>query len=267
MRTDPSITRAFTRVSGGQVHHAWAGHGPAVLLLHQTPRSWREYAAVLPLLADRQLLAIAMDTVGYGDSYGPDPGSIDAYASVALELLDALGLQTVHVVGHHTGGVIAIELAAAAPERVGRLVLSSTPLVDAAARRARADRPPIDEVEPADDGSHLLHLWAGRARVYPSDRPNLLTAFVRDALLADDPVAGHRAVGRYCMEERLPLVRATTLLLGAPEDPYAYPDLHRLSEHLADSRVVEVAGGMVPLPDQAPQAFATAVADFLEAGR
>ena len=49
-----------------------------------------------------------------------------------------------HVVGHHTGGVIAIELAARAPERVASLTLSSTPYTDAefrrAARRATADR-------------------------------------------------------------------------------------------------------------------------------
>lgn len=265
MPVSPAITRAFTRVSSGQLHHATAGDGPAVLLLHQTPRSWREYAAVLPLLAGRRFRAIAMDTVGYGDSNGPDPGSIDAYAAAVVELLDALGLPTVHVVGHHTGGVIAVELAAAAPGRVGRLVLSSTPLVDDAARRARAHRAPIDHVEPTDDGAHLAALWDGRAPFYPRDRPDLLTAFVRDALAADDPAAGHRAVDRYRMEERLPRVRATTLLVGAPDDPHAYPDLPRLAAHLPDSDIVEIPGGMVPLPDQSPAAFATAVADFLEA--
>ena len=78
----------------------------------------------------------------------------------ARELLDALGIARAHVVGHHTGGVIAVELAAALPDRVAR----AGAVVDAVHRRrpsaaARAERPPIDAVEPSDDGSHLAALW------------------------------------------------------------------------------------------------------------
>ena len=49
------IRRAFADLSVGQVHYAACGdaQAPAVLLLHQSPRSWREYRCVMPLLAGR----------------------------------------------------------------------------------------------------------------------------------------------------------------------------------------------------------------------
>jgi pimeloyl-ACP methyl ester carboxylesterase len=264
--TVPSVRRAFVDLPHGQVHIARCGEpgAPAVLLLHQTPRSWAEYRHVLPLLG-RRFDAIAMDTVGFGDSapaaWSP---SIERWAAVAVQLLDALTIARAHVVGHHTGGVIALELAAAHADRVGGLVLSSTPYTDAAFRRARADRPPIDHVEPSDDGSHLAALWRKRQGFYPPGRRDLLEAFVADALkVSGDLEAGHRAVATYRMDERIAQVCAPTLIIGAPDDPFASPHAAELLRHLPQARVVDIAGGMVPLPDQMPEAFAGAVLAFL----
>jgi pimeloyl-ACP methyl ester carboxylesterase len=138
-----SIRRAFADLSVGQVHYAECGdaHAPAVLLLHQSPRSWAEYRAVLPLIGAHRR-AIAMDTAGFGDSAdGGVPASIEQWARVACELLDALNIGQADVVGHHTGGVVAVELAAAFPDRIRSLVLSSTPSPtnrsDARVRNAR----------------------------------------------------------------------------------------------------------------------------------
>ncbi|HYF21513.1 MAG TPA: alpha/beta hydrolase [Ramlibacter sp.] len=248
------------------MHYAECGDAsaPPVLLLHQTPRSWREYEAVLPLLGAR-FRAIAMDTAGFGDS-APAPGeaSIEDWAAVAVQLLDALRIPRAHVVGHHTGGVIAVELAARHPGRVGSLVLSSTPCTDEAFRRARAARPGIDEVEPSPDGDHLAALWRKRQGFYPDGRPELLQAFVADALkVRGDVEGGHRAVARYRMEEVIGSVRQPVLLVRAPQDPFASPHAAELQQHLPQATLVDIPGAMVPLPDQLPAEFAQAVLDFL----
>src|SRR5687768_4482422 len=89
-----AVRRAFADLPIGQVHYAQAGdpQAPAILLLHQSPRSWAEYRAVLPLLGVRYR-AIAMDTAGFGDSAPVEPpASIEKWAAVAVELLDALGV-------------------------------------------------------------------------------------------------------------------------------------------------------------------------------
>jgi pimeloyl-ACP methyl ester carboxylesterase len=261
------IRRAFADLSVGQVHYASCGDPRAetVLLLHQSPRSWAEYRHVLPLLGAR-FRAVAMDTAGFGDSdAGSAPASIEQWARIAVELLDALGIARAHVVGHHTGGVIAVELAASFVDRVHGLVLSSTPYTDAAFRRARAERPPIDEVAPSDDGSHLAALWQKRQSFYPPGRPELLEAFVRDALMVGARLEeGHRAVAAYRMEERIGRIEQPTLILRATDDPFAAPHAIELQAHLPHARIVDIAGGMVPLPDQLPEAFAAAVLDFLE---
>jgi pimeloyl-ACP methyl ester carboxylesterase len=57
------------------------------------------------------------------------------------------------------------------------------------------------------------------------------------------------------------------LLIRAADDPFASPHAAQWLEHLPQARVVDIEGGMVPLPDQLPQAFAQAVLHFLDAQR
>src|SRR5216684_492097 len=98
------IERSFVPISSGRVHIAACGAGRPVLLLHQTPRSWDEFREVLPLLGGKYR-AIAMDTVGFGDSAALPAGrdSIEAWAEAANEALAALGHERAAVLGHHTG--------------------------------------------------------------------------------------------------------------------------------------------------------------------
>ncbi|MCZ7589151.1 MAG: alpha/beta hydrolase [Gaiella sp.] len=267
LRQPAAVRRAFVEVPAGTVHVAQAGEsGPPLLLLHQTPRSWDEYRDVLPLLGERYR-AVAMDTIGFGDSsrLPQAEDSIEAWARVALTVLDALGLEEACVVGHHTGAVVGVELASQAPERVRALVLSSVPVYTAEERARRlSGRAVVDDVDTSTDGSHVLELWRGRAAFYPADRIDLLERYLVDALKAGPLAAeGHRVAARYDTMAALGRVRCRVLLIGAPADPYAYPHLARAQALLPDAETVEIEGGMVPLPDQLPEQFAAAVSGFL----
>jgi len=248
----------------GVIHAVRAGAGPAVLLLHQTPRSVDEYRDVVPLLA-RDFLVVAMDTPGFGASpplAGVEP-SIEGWASAALGLLDALTIEEAIVVGHHTGAAIAMEIAAQAPSRVSALVLSACPFVDAERRARHAAHRVIDDVEARADGAHLAELWGRRQPFYPAGAMDLLTRFMADALRAGPmAVEGHRAVNRYRMEERIGLVTAPTLVLAPTADPHAYPVAPHVASAIAGSMLVDAPGAMVPFPDQMPEAFAGFVRDF-----
>ena len=96
-----ALQHRFVDVPAGSIHCVLAGTGRPVLLLHQTPRSWDEYRDVLPLLG-RHVQAIAVDTIGFGDSCKPPLGqdSIEHWAQVSVGLLDALGIEHFAVVGH-----------------------------------------------------------------------------------------------------------------------------------------------------------------------
>lgn len=266
------VRRDYVDVSFGQLHVTRAGAAgdgngaqPPVVLLHQTPRSADEFREVIAELAASApaLGVIAPDLPGMGGSDDhPDGATIEHYAAAVLEALDALGVQRFDLVGHHTGGCVAAEVAAIAGGRTRRLVLSSTPFVDEEGRAMRAARDPIDAVEVVADGSHLTTLWQRRQRFYPEDRPDLLQRFVADALRATEPEAGHLAVARYVMEDRVALITADVLLIGHEDDPYSFPELPAMQRVFPAAQVVAIPGGMVPLEFTAP-AFTAALTAFL----
>jgi pimeloyl-ACP methyl ester carboxylesterase len=73
---------------------------------------------------DREV--ILFNNAGVGSSSGTVPETIEAMARDAVRFIDALGLETIDMVGHSMGGLIAQEVALARPDLVRRLVLVGT---------------------------------------------------------------------------------------------------------------------------------------------
>jgi pimeloyl-ACP methyl ester carboxylesterase len=261
------IKRAFAETPSGEIHYRVAGEGFPVLMLHQTPRSSDEFLDVIPAFSEH-FKVIAMDTIGYGDSYKhlSATTTLEDLANAAVQLMDAIGIERAHLVGHHTGSTIAIEIAASHPERVGKLVLSAAPYIDENRSREIMTRPSVDKVDVKEDGSHLTEMWQIRMKFYPKNRPDLLTRFVTDALKAKENIElGHLLVARYRVPPKLPLIQAQTLALCGTDDPYCFPDLHKIAKGIKNCQSVEVPGGMVPMVDQMPETFSKIVIDFLRA--
>ena len=257
-----AVRRSFVRVAAGTIHIAQSGSGAPIVLLHQTPRSWDEFRDVVPILGER-FHAIAIDTIGFGDSSKPawEEDTIELWAEASIGVLDELGLERATFAGHHTGSVTAMEIAASQPDRVDKLILSAPALVDEEHRALYGEKPPVDDVDHRPDGSHIAELWSMRAPYYPND-PDLLNRFIIDALKAGDRAGGgHLTVARYRMEEKLPLIKAPTLIISPTEDPFA--ESERLLPHLPQARLVELPGGMIPAPDQLPAEWAALVAEFV----
>jgi pimeloyl-ACP methyl ester carboxylesterase len=59
------------------------------------------------------------------------------------------------------------------------------------------------------------------------------------------------------------LVRCPTLVIAPTADPHAYPNAPKVAAAIPGSRLIEIENGMVPLPDQMPFEFATAVLEFV----
>ncbi|MFE0476837.1 alpha/beta fold hydrolase [Streptomyces sp. NPDC058947] len=259
--TDNSTTtlrKGYAPSRFGQLHYVECGDGEPVLLLHQTPRSWTEYLDVLPRVGARHR-AIAMDTLGYGASAKPEgPHSVERFADGVADLVDALGLDRFHLVGHHTGGVIAVEVAARFQDRVASLMLSATAFIDAE-RRNGGGHGRIDHVDPKPDGTHLLEMWNRRRGFYQPGEEAALTNYVIDALTVLDRVEeGHESLRRYAMETRLPRITARTLAVCAPRDHYSLPSLAKFAVALG-CRTHVLSGGHAAAPEQVPEEFARTV--------
>ena len=97
--------------------------GDAVLMLHGLGDSSFSFSRVLPLLP-ASLRVIVPDQRGHGDSDRPQGSySMDEFAVDALELLDALEVPRVTLVGHSMGSFSARRAAAFAAGRIDRLIL------------------------------------------------------------------------------------------------------------------------------------------------
>ncbi|WP_405401261.1 alpha/beta fold hydrolase [Streptomyces sp. NBC_01104] len=109
--------------NGVELNVAVAGDGPAVLLLHGFPHTWRLWSGIMDRLAG-QYRVIAPDLRGFGDSEraveGYDAGTL---ADDAEGLLGTLGETSAAVVGIDAGVAPAALLALRRPGLVRRLVV------------------------------------------------------------------------------------------------------------------------------------------------
>jgi pimeloyl-ACP methyl ester carboxylesterase len=121
-----SLTSRELRLYGHTVTYRTAGSGPALLLLHGITNSSETWEPAAAPLAERFTI-VAPDLLGHGKSATPRGDySLGAHASGVRDLLTALGIDRVTVVGHSLGGGIAMQFAYQFPERCERLVLVSS---------------------------------------------------------------------------------------------------------------------------------------------
>jgi len=255
-------THGFVRTTLGHVHYLDTGPETDVpiVLLHQIPRSIDEFKEVIPLLAEKHRV-IAVDTPGYGRSDKPShPPTVEEYVDGIIDLLDALGVAKAHFVGHHTGAFVAMEMAAAHPERLDKLVLSGPVWVDDEIRKQIAGVNPQWHVQP--DGSHFMQKW--ERFLSWTDDPQLTHRIVLDLMIAGEISEwGHEAAGKWRMEDRLSLVKGPTLIIVGKQDRFATPEKNRtFAKTIPNSKEVYIEGGIF-LANQNPEGFAREVLDFL----
>ncbi len=100
-------------------------NGRTAVLLHGKNFSSDYWAAVIADLTTRGFRVVVPDQIGFNKSSKPSLDySFDALSANTLALLDHIGVAgRVDLVGHSTGGMLAVRFARLHPERVGHLVL------------------------------------------------------------------------------------------------------------------------------------------------
>lgn len=283
----------FVTTSRGRFSYRSAGPeaGPPLVMLHGWPESSYCWAPVVAHLKVPRRV-IAPDLRGLGDS--TREGDLAQYRKQALAedviaLLDALGVDAFHLVGHDWGGVVAQEIALAIPDRVQRLVLMNIAVIN----NLRGNREVIEEVRrsgssqywyqhfqqqpglaeamiPGNEETwlrHFLRTWNGQP--FPEDA---VREYVRCYAIPGTPGAG----ANYYRAFRDDAKRWTTLeehiwpmpslYIYGNKDRVIIPSyLNHIESCFRDIRVEQIEAGHFVQEEQ-PERVADLLEDFLPAG-
>jgi len=271
------------KVGPVELYYEEHGSGAPLLLIMGLAVDSQGWMLQTPEFA-KHYRTIVFDNRGVGRSSKPQgPYTTAQMAADAAGLLDALDIETAHVVGISMGGMIAQELALAHPERVRGLVLACT-YAEPGADIMAASGTMITEFGGAlgDDSSIQLDpskldpfafFQALMPRVFnPSFLQNHLQelmqmfggalqwGFSTEAILAQVAACmGHRTT------DRLASLAAPTLVITGDSDllvPAERSDA--LAAAIPNAALVKLAGGSHGFNFEAPEFFNSSVLEFLE---
>ena len=255
----------------GQVHFRdTGGDGRPLILCPQAPQTSRQFENVYEPLARRGIRAIGVDSPGFGES-DPTPfvPTVSDWAEVVPAVLDKLGIDKADVLGHHTGGMVATEVAILFPERVNKLIING-PLPMGEEERSNflkfVEEGEINFVHKAD-GSHMQDAFAGRYRMYmdggATPDPKTITRYTVERFQGYAPFwTGHHAAFIYDHNAALMDLMVPTLILTNTGDQI-YENARLAAEMRPDFDYVELQGGGIDIVDQMPEEWADAVVGFL----
>jgi len=135
--TQPELRSLWSAIAGGDIHLHFidakgvrtrvleAGQGPVLLLLHGVSGHLEAYQRNILAHAEH-FRVLAVDMLGHGFTDKPTRSyEIIDYVEHLHDLIDALGVEKVHMSGESLGGWVAARFAAIYPERIDRLVLNT----------------------------------------------------------------------------------------------------------------------------------------------
>jgi pimeloyl-ACP methyl ester carboxylesterase len=265
-------TWSTVRVNGADLaieERGTATGSESILFCHGVLLNRRIFDRQMDALADRYR-CVAFDFRGHGRSQVTDHGyGVDELTADAAEVIQALGLGPVHVVGHSLGAFVGLRLAARQPELVRSLVVLSA----SADRQSRSDvlryrllqamarRVGIAPLA----GSLIATLFGKEFRADPDRaaereawRHDIATMSLRGALLAVDGVLAREAI-----VAELSRIAAPTLVVVGDRDPAAPRRLgERIRAGIPGARLVTVPTGHTS-PVERPDLVTAAIEEHL----
>ncbi len=200
----PKPRRSFVDGEYGQIHirvsePPAAVQKPPLYCLHMSPKSGRQFVNFMTAASEDRIV-VAPDNPGHGESDPPpaDPEvTIMDFARNAWAVADALHHEQIDLFGHHTGALVAAEMAHQRPDRVRAIVMVSAVVITEEERKGFLDyfSPiPLDE-----DGARFKVMWE---RIKQHSGPGMTLEMMAESLAenlrgGNDYEWGHRAAFAY----------------------------------------------------------------------
>jgi pimeloyl-ACP methyl ester carboxylesterase len=257
------------KINNIELEYAVRGTGEPVLLIHGAHLA----DALRPLMAEPAL--DAFQTIQYhrrgfaGSSRPPGPPSAEDPADDAVGLLDHLGIDRAHLVGHSYGAMIALSLAAAYPTRVRSLALLEIPAVTGPAGAAFMDgMAQLTQRYANGDATGAVHgffalLGPDWRAVIDRAVPGAVEQAEKDASTFFDidlPTGGQWSFGP---EQAAAISCPVLSVLGTASGPLFATGRAQLHEWFPQCQDADIAVATHHLSMESPRAVATAIAAFL----
>jgi pimeloyl-ACP methyl ester carboxylesterase len=268
-------------LSAGAVAYRDQGSGEPLLFVHGLLVNGRLWDPVVRLLADGHR-CIQPDLPLGSHATPMNPGADltpEGIAGLVVELMDELGLERVTLVGNDSGGAISQLLAAANPERVGRLVLTNCDMYSTFPPKLFAYFKPMARIPGAFAATtQVLRIKPLRraplafglltkSRLDSSLMEEWLTPVTRSAeirrdarkfILASDPRLTERAA------RELEGFASPTLFAWAPEDRlFRIENAERLAPAMPDARIVRIPDSRTFVSIDQPERLAREIREFV----
>lgn len=253
-------------------HRQYSGDGEPLLILHGlfgNQANWGWHARHLA----QRFAVYGLDLRNHGASPHDEHMTYPAMAADVGEWLDARGVESCHLLGHSMGGKVAMQLAFAEPERVGKLVVADIAPVDYTVSAVQSRHPALTAMLQLP-----LRRMNNRAEADEYLRDSIPEEQVRSFLLTN---LERLPRGGYRWRLNLAAIEANLAALSsAPEtsEPYPGPALFLFGEksaylqfdHQLEIRRLFPAAEIQLLPDaghwlnvEQPQASLAAIGQFL----
>ena len=252
-------------INGTRIFCERIGSGPPLLLIHGLGSSGDDWAFQRDEFA-REHMLILPDLRGSGRSAKPPgPYSIAQFGADLWAVVDALGIEALDVLGFSLGGAVAIEMALMRPGRVRRLVLCN------ALANYRTDslrkwfeaRAQVALVQVF--GLRRTAQWIAK-RLFPHPHQEPKRQRVIDVVGSNPKRAYlatiHALIGWSALE-RLPALRAPTLIIAAESDYTPLAEKYAELRHFPQAQLVVFEDSRHGTPFDAIERFNATVLDFL----
>ncbi|HEY70203.1 MAG TPA: alpha/beta fold hydrolase [Anaerolineae bacterium] len=253
------------RVSDMDLYYETFGQGDPMVLIHGLGSSSRDWEGQIGYFS-RQYQVIAVDIRGHGRSDKPaGPYSIPLFTRDMAEMIRALDLAPVHVVGISLGGMIALQLAVDEPELVRSLVVvnSGSEMVV----RTIKDRIGVWQ------RTLIVRLMGMRkmgevlgGRLFPEPEQHELRNTFADRWAENDPKAyleAMKAIVGWSVTEQLHRIACPTLVIAAEHDYTPIEVKSTLAGRIDGAECVVIENSRHGSPVDQPEAFNKVLSAFL----
>ncbi|KAH8883610.1 alpha/beta-hydrolase [Thozetella sp. PMI_491] len=172
----PTIQKAYVDTASGQLHYRRAvpatPNGEILVMLHKSATSSVSYVPLIEYYSSRGYTCYAPDMPGFGGSFDPSEADIQEilskgtrwYVELFMAAFETVGIagpekKRFHVIGHHSGASLAVQMAVLYPERIASVALVGPSVMSAEERAKMKERFFAPFNQPVPDGSHLQKTW------------------------------------------------------------------------------------------------------------